>query len=91
LLIAEGHRIPGVLAKWNAENLRARKERQAMLDQLVASGGLKASPITENFEFAMTPLVYVAVAHMILGDSATKDIQEIKDTHRKVLHMLLKA
>jgi AcrR family transcriptional regulator len=89
LLISEGHRIPGVLAKWHEANLQARAERQAVIDEQVAAGRMKANPLTENFELAMTPLVYVAVAKLTFGDAATEEVERIKDTHRKVLHLLL--
>ncbi len=89
LLISEGHRIPGVLAKWHEANLQARAERQEAINEEVAAGRMKENPLTENFEFAMAPLVYVAVAKLTFGDSATEEVERIKDTHRKVLHMLL--
>jgi len=89
LLISEGHRIPGVLAKWREANLQARTERQAVINEQVAAGRMKTNPLTENFEFAMTPLVYVAVAKLTFGDATTEEVERIKDTHRKVLHLLL--
>lgn len=89
LLISEGHRIPGLLAKWNEGNVRAREERQAAIDRYVSAGKLKAGPVAEYFNFAMTPLVYAAVAKMVLGDLAGEEVERVKDTHRKVLHLLL--
>lgn len=89
LLVAEGHRIPEVLAKWHEANRQARAERQTVIDEQVAAGRMKANPLTEHFEFAMTPLVYVAVAKLIFGDAATEEVERIKDTHRKLLHELL--
>ena len=89
LLIAEGHRIPDVMAKWHETNLQRRAERQAVIDELVSAGHLKASPLTENFEFAMTPVVYAAVAKLAFGAPAADEVERIKDTHRKVLHLLL--
>lgn len=89
LLIAEGHRIPGVLAKWHESNLQARAGRQSDINEQVAAGRMKANPLTEHFEFAMTPLVYAAVAKLIFGDAATEEVERIKDTHRKLLRQLL--
>lgn len=89
LLISEGHRIPEVLAKWHETNLQARAERQVTIDAQVAAGLMKANPLTEHFEFAMTPLLYVAVAKLIFGDAADEEIERIKATHRKLLHQLL--
>jgi AcrR family transcriptional regulator len=89
LLISEGHRIPGVLAKWHEANLQARAERQETINAQVAAGRMKANPLTENFEFAMTPLLYAAVAKLIFGDAATEEVERIKDTHRKLLQQLL--
>jgi hypothetical protein len=89
LLISEGHRIPGVLAKWHEANLQGRAERQAVINEQVSAGRMKANPLTEHFEFAMTPLVYVAVAKLTFGDAAAAEVERIKDTHRKLLRQLL--
>ncbi|HEX7803847.1 MAG TPA: helix-turn-helix domain-containing protein [Pseudoxanthomonas sp.] len=89
LLISEGHRIPEVLGKWHEDNLQRRAERQAAIDEQVAAGRIKANPITEHFEFAMTPVVYAAVAKLTFGDAADEEVERIKETHRKLLRQLL--
>lgn len=89
LLIAEGHRVPDVLAKWHKDNLQRRAERQVTIDEQVAAGRMKANPLTEHFEFAMTPVVYAAVAKLAFGDAAAEEVERIKATHRKLLHQLL--
>lgn len=89
LLISEGHRIPDVLAKWHEANLQRRAERQAAIDELVAAGRMKANPLTEHFEFAMTPVVYAAVAKLSFGDAADEEVERIKKTHRELLRQLL--
>jgi len=89
LLISEGHRIPDLVAKWNEANVRTREERQAAIDQYVSAGMLRAGPLADHFNFAMTPLIYVAVAQMVLGDLAADEVEKIKDTHRSVLYQLL--
>ena len=38
LVISEGHRIPGILAKWREANRRDREKRQAVIDEQVAAG-----------------------------------------------------
>jgi AcrR family transcriptional regulator len=89
LLIAEAHRVPAVIEKWRVANHLAQRNRQAEIERLVASGSLKEGPLAGHFEFAMAPLVYVSVARMTMGDAAEGDIEAIKETHRKVLHLLL--
>lgn len=89
LMIAEGHRIPDVLAKWNESNADARAERQAIVDEQVAAGRMKRSPLSEHFHFAMTPFVYASVAKLVFGDAATEEVERMKETHRKLLHQLL--
>lgn len=89
LLISEGHRIPDVLDKWHEDNLQRRAERQVAIDEQVAAGRIKANPITEHFEFAMTPVVYAAVAKLTFGDAADEEVERIKETHRKLLRQLL--
>lgn len=89
LLIAEAHRVPAVMEKWRVANQAAQRERQAGVDRLVDAGALKAGPLADHIEFAMAPLVYVAVARMIMGEAAEPDVEAMKATHRKVLHLLL--
>ncbi|WP_114968297.1 TetR/AcrR family transcriptional regulator [Rhodoferax ferrireducens] len=90
LLITEGHRVPHLLAKWSAANMQARVDRQALVDRFVAEGKLNPSPLTEHFSLVMAPLVYAAVAQMVLGkEKAAGEVQAVKDTHRKLLAMLL--
>jgi AcrR family transcriptional regulator len=89
LMIAEGHRVPEVLAKWQQANLRGRAERQATIDEQVAAGRMKPGPLSEHFHFAMTPFVYAAVARLVFGEAASDDVEQMKQTHRKLLHQLL--
>ncbi|PMR76640.1 TetR/AcrR family transcriptional regulator [Billgrantia endophytica] len=91
LLITEGHRVPHLLAKWSAANMQARIDRQALVDRLVAEGKIKASPLTEHFGLMMAPVVYSAVAQMVLDkEKAAGEVQAVKDAHRKLLSMLLR-
>jgi AcrR family transcriptional regulator len=91
LLITEGHRVPHLLSKWSAANLQARADRQAFVDQLVAEGKIKPSPLTEHFSMVMAPVVYSAVAQMVLGkEKAANEVQAMRDTHRKLLALLLR-
>ena len=70
--------------------MQARVDRQAVVDRLVAEGKLNPSPLTENFSLVMAPLVYAAVTQMVLGkEKAAGEVQAVKDTHRKLLVMLL--
>lgn len=90
LLITEGHRVPHLLAKWIAANMKARDDRQKYINQLVATGLVKSSPLTDHFSLAMAPVVYSVVAQMVLGkDKAAREVQAVKDTHRKLLTLLL--
>lgn len=90
LLITEGHRVPHLLAKWSAENLRARKERQMIVDRLVAARIVQPSPLTEHFSIAMAPVVYSAVAEMVWGkEKAAAEVDAVKQAHRKLLTLLL--
>lgn len=90
MTIAEGHRVPGILAKWQEANLRDRAKRQATIDEQVAAGRIKRGPLTEHFHLAMTPVVYAAVATLLFGEAAAEDMDQMKETHRKLLHQLLR-
>lgn len=61
----------------------------AVFLRTVAAGRMKANPLTENFEFAMAPVVYAAVAKLAFGDAAAEEVERIKETHRKLLLQLL--
>lgn len=88
LLLTEGHRMPHLLEKWVLGQGRA--DRQALIDGYVANGMVKTSPLTDHFSFVMAPVVYATVAQMVLGrDKAADEVEAIKDTHRKLLIMLL--
>lgn len=90
LLITEGHRVPHLLSKWSTANLRARKERQAIIDRLVAAKVVQPSPLTEHFSIAMAPVVYSAVAEMVWGrNKAAAEVEAVKEAHRKLLTLLL--
>lgn len=89
LMIAEGHRIPDMLVKWNEANVSARAKRQADIDEQVAAGRMKRSVLSEYFHFAMTPFVYAGVAKLVFGDAATEELERMKETHRKLLHQML--
>lgn len=90
LLITEGYRVPHLLAKWSAANIQSRVDRQALIDRFVAEGMIKASPLTEQFSLAMAPVVYSAITQMVLGkELASEEVQAVKDSHRKLLTLLM--
>ncbi|QPQ25367.1 TetR/AcrR family transcriptional regulator [Lonsdalea populi] len=90
LLITEGHRVPHLLAKWGAGNMQGRRDRQALIDGFVAAGVVKPSPLTENFSVVIAPVVYAAVTQMVMDkDRAQIEVQAVKETHRKLLTLLL--
>ncbi|WP_076594019.1 TetR/AcrR family transcriptional regulator [Herminiimonas arsenitoxidans] len=92
LVISESHRVPALIQRWHEETVMpARAEQQRQIDQYVAKGEMFANPLTDNFSFIMAPVLYAAVAKMIFDPNmAESEYQKIKETHRKVLHMLLK-
>jgi AcrR family transcriptional regulator len=90
LLITEGYRVPHLLAKWSAANIQSRVDRQALVDRFVAQGMIKASPLTEQFSLVMAPVVYSAITQMVLGkELAAGEVQAVKDSHRKLLTLLM--
>ena len=89
MLISEAHRVPDILTKWQETNNEDRAQRQAIIDEQVAAGRMKRSPLTEYFHLAMTPFVYVAIAKLVFGDASTEEVERMKESHRKLLHQLL--
>lgn len=91
LLIADGHRVPGVLERLQKAITGVHAERQKQIDQLVREGQLEASPLTDNFNLALSPLVYVAVAQMVFSpDAAQAEVVKMKAAHKKLLQALLR-
>lgn len=92
LLISESHRIPDLIRRWHEDTMApARAEQQRRIRQYVAEGQLRDSPLTDYFSFVMAPLLYAAVTRMVFHpDVADSEFQNIRETHRKVLHFLLK-
>ncbi|MFJ5483680.1 TetR/AcrR family transcriptional regulator [Pectobacterium actinidiae] len=92
LLIAESHRIPNLIQRWHEQiMIPARIEQQNRIDEYVAAGTLRASPLTEYFAFVTAPLLYAAITRMVFReDVADSEYEKIKETHRKMLHFILK-
>ena len=93
LLISESHRVPELIQRWHAATmLPAHDEQQRLVDQYVASGRMEKTPLTDNFSFAMVPLLYAVVCRLIFpADLAQAECDKTKETHRQILHLLLKA
>lgn len=92
LLIAEGHRVPALIRRWQDETvLPAHRQQQAVIDDYVASGVLEPSPLTDNFSFIMAPVLYAAICRIIFTpDVAEAECQKTKETHRQLIQLLLK-
>ncbi|WP_197339318.1 TetR/AcrR family transcriptional regulator [Ralstonia solanacearum] len=92
LLIAESHRVPHLIQRWHEETVvPARAEQQHRIEQYVAAGQMPQTPVTDYFSFVMAPVLYVAICRMVFRqDVAEDEYRNIRETHRKVLHMLLK-
>ncbi len=91
LLISESHRIPDLIQRWHEETiLPARIEQQQRITESVARGQMRSSPLTDYFNFAMTPVVYVIVSQIVFNKQiADNELRTIKETHRKILQLLL--
>jgi len=92
LLIAESHRVPGLIRRWHEESVvPVHAEQQHTIDQYVAAGQLQRSPLTDHFSFVMAPVLYAAIYQMVFcQDADDEELHKIKETHRKILHLLLK-
>ncbi|MFT4021540.1 MAG: TetR/AcrR family transcriptional regulator [Acinetobacter sp.] len=91
LLISESHRIPHLIHKWYAEFIIPfRNSQNAAINKLVDEGKIYKNPFTEGLSFSMAPILYAAVVHMFFPkDMAEIEFHKIKETHRKILHLLL--
>lgn len=91
LLISESHRVPTLVRRWHAEAvLPERTEQERRMNDFVAAGQLQDTLLSGSFSFLMAaPLLYAAVTTMVLPeDIAGVEFQRLKETHRKVLHLL---
>lgn len=93
LVISESHRVPALILRWHKDTMMpSRVEQQRQIDAYVAAGQICASPLTENFSFIMAPVLYAAVFSMVFPpDIAEIEFLKTKETHRKVLRLLLKV
>lgn len=91
LLITEGHRVPELIRRWFQEAVMpVREEQRRRIEEYVAAGQMKRSPLSEDFSFITAPLVHAAVMQMIFPDDIALDaIKQIRETHRQSLHLLL--
>ncbi|MFJ5428061.1 TetR/AcrR family transcriptional regulator [Pectobacterium actinidiae] len=91
LLITEGHRVPDLIRRWFNEAVEpVRAEQHRRIEQYVAAGKMKPSPLSKDFSFITSPLVHAAVMTMIFPeDIARNAITQIRETHRQSLHLLL--
>lgn len=93
LVIAESHRVPAIIHRWYENTVMpVRSTQQRQIEQYVAEGQLLPSPLTEHFSFIMVPVLCAAVVKMVFGQAmADSETEKIKETHRKVLRLLLQA
>lgn len=91
LLVSESHRIPELIQRWYEETMvPARIAQQRQIDEYVSAGVLRASPLTENFQFITAPLLYAAITKMVYRqDVADAEFKRIRETHRQMLHFVL--
>lgn len=91
LLISESHRVPDLIQRWHEETVMpAHIEQQRHIDQCVTAGLIDSTPLSKHFGFAMAPVLYAAVTQMVFRtDVAESECRKIRETHRKVMHMLL--
>lgn len=92
LLIAESHRIPELIQRWHNDVIApAHDERQTRMDSYVAAGYLDNNPLTRHFSMAAAPIVYAIMLRTVFeGKIADEEFVHIKETHRQLLHLLLK-
>ncbi|MDH2498734.1 TetR/AcrR family transcriptional regulator [Acinetobacter baumannii] len=92
LLISESHRIPDLIQKWYKESVLPFKNDQFdLISNLVDSGKIQKSPLTQDFSFNMAPILYAAVSIMFFNkEMSEQEVKRTKETHRKLLHLLIK-
>lgn len=91
LLIAESHRIPALANRWYEQTIvPAKVEQQQRIDDYVAAGRLRQTPLSDYFGFVMAPVLYAAVMQMAFGgEIAETESHKAKETLRKLLHQML--
>ncbi|MTV37864.1 TetR/AcrR family transcriptional regulator [Duganella radicis] len=93
LVIAEGHRVPELIRRWQDETvLPAHRAQQARIDQYVAEGALQKTPLTDNFNIVMAPVLYAVICKLIFTPAvAEAECLKTRETHRQLIRLLLKA
>lgn len=93
LLITDGHRVPDMIERWHRKTVQpGHDKRQELIQQSVKAGLIKPSPLTENFGFVMAPILYAVIFKMVFPpEIAENETRKIRETHRQLLHLLLRA
>lgn len=92
LMIAESHRVPSLIRRWHNEVIvPAHEEQQQRIDRYIEEGHIDNNPLTRHFSMAVAPVVYAVMACAVFEDDIVNgEFQRIKETHRQLLHLLLK-
>ena len=91
VLIAESGRVPHLIQRWRNEVILPHiTAQQRMIDQCVARGVMRRSPLTEHFEIVVAPAPYHALWQIIFGtENTSEELERMRKTHRALLLELL--
>lgn len=93
LMIVESPRIPHIVQRWHREAMAPYHQQQgAILQDAVARGLVRKSPITENFSLAYAPLLYLIVMGMVCDEEQMADsTARLRSQHAQMMHALLQT
>lgn len=92
LLISESARAHETIRRWHDETILPYKQaQQAVIDLCVASGWMRESALTRNFDLVSAPTLFAALHCMIFSNgAATEEVVALREAHRELLHELLR-
>lgn len=92
LLVSESARAHEAIRRWHDEVIQPyKKAQQAVIDLCVASGWMRESALTRNFDLVSAPTLFAALHFMMFNNGANmQEVLDLREAHRELLHELLR-
>jgi len=93
LLVAESSRLSDTARRWReATVVPYLAEQQRIVDCLVRHGHMQKNPLSDMFQLASSPLIYVMLMHLFstgADDSVRLYIERMREAHRALFKQFL--
>lgn len=88
VVIMEGARVPHLIRQWRLNVLHPQMDaHQVLVDELVAQGVVQRSPMTETFQFFLSPVANAIILHLMLGEEGAEDVEAVREAHLRMVRV----